>query len=69
MRTIIVKFSATIIPLVVLATLVIYSSGVAWKAACYQAAAVSHTQPGPEFVGSSLSGEMDNLYAASGRLP
>ena len=67
MRTIIVKLSVTVIPLVVLVTLVIFSSGVARKAACFQVAAVSHTQPGPEFIGSSLSGVMDNLYAASGR--
>ena len=42
MRTIIVKLYITVIPLVVLATLVIFSSGAARKVARFQAAAVSH---------------------------
>ena len=67
MRTVIVKLSVTIISLVAMATLVIFSSGVARKIACFQAAAVPHTQPGPEFVASSIGTLMDNLYAASGR--
>ena len=67
MRTVIVKLSVIIISLVAMATLVIFSSGAAGNVARFQAAAVSHTQPGPEFVGSSIGALMDNLYAASGR--
>lgn len=67
MKTVINKLAVTIIPLIAVATLAMFSTAIANRVERLQTAAITGSQPGSELFSAKYSDMVNNLYFASGR--